>query len=199
MRHLTAFFCFSGTPTHVCAHNSRTTLRFKTSKSFRQTNWHMGILNLASNRSKSDFINYNLSPSFQSIGARNDNVRAKRACTTACTSGTLSARYKCRHKSHIQPSRTVESMIISSICLESRQIESHRIKSQSSATIWVWDLNLRCMQTACRLRQAQSNRWAYRASSLGGYRWDCECLRHNQTGGLIELRRWAGTGGIVSV
>jgi hypothetical protein len=34
---------------------SRTTLRFKTCKSFYQTNSHVGIPNLASNRSKSHF------------------------------------------------------------------------------------------------------------------------------------------------
>jgi hypothetical protein len=49
------FFLFLHTPTHACARNSRTTLCFKTCKSFYQTNSHVGIPNLASYRSKSNF------------------------------------------------------------------------------------------------------------------------------------------------
>jgi hypothetical protein len=55
IRQVTAFSCFSHTPTHPCARNSRTTLCFKTCKSFYQTNSHVGIPNPASYRSKSDF------------------------------------------------------------------------------------------------------------------------------------------------
>ena len=75
MRHVTAFSCFSHTPTHACARNGRTTLRFKTFKSFYQTKEHMGNPNLASDRSKSDFwslyLDFPSSLDFESTGARN--------------------------------------------------------------------------------------------------------------------------------
>jgi len=74
IRHLTAFFCFSHTPTHACARKSRTTLCFKACKSVCQTNSHEGIPNLASNRSTSHFwiqnVDFSSSPECKSQGAR---------------------------------------------------------------------------------------------------------------------------------
>jgi hypothetical protein len=74
MRHVTAVSCCSHTSTHACAHNSRTTLRFKTYKSFYQAKEHVGIPNLASDRSKSDVstrhLDFPSSSDFECIGAR---------------------------------------------------------------------------------------------------------------------------------
>mgnify|MGYP006165837603 CR=1 FL=1 len=77
MRQVTAFSCFSHTPTHACARNSRTTLCFKTCKSFYQTNSHVGFPNLASDRLNSDFWtrhhDFPSSLEFECTGARKHN------------------------------------------------------------------------------------------------------------------------------